>query len=151
MEDQLNHSAAEMFRFFARFEYALKAAGFHKGEGNAEADWRAFAASVNGRFEEIVDGPLAEALAYIRDHPPKKQIIRNGLLEWDDGAPTSDLEADRILIYVRRVRNNLFHGGKFNGHWFAPERSANLLRHSMTILHACLDASPAVSEAFEQV
>ncbi len=150
MDAELNNSATEMFRLFARFEYALKATGFHKGDGNAEADWLAFAASVNGHFEVIDDEALAQAVAYIGAHPPKKQIVKDGLLGWDEGLPQTDLEADRILIYVRRVRNNLFHGGKFNGRWFAPERSAILLRHSMTILRGCIDASPAVREAFEQ-
>jgi hypothetical protein len=31
MEEGLNHLASEMFRKFARFEYALKATGFHQG------------------------------------------------------------------------------------------------------------------------
>ena len=150
METRLHRRAADMFRLFARFEYALKAAGFHRGDGNAEADWRTFAESLNGLFEAIEDPALGEAVDYFRAHPPKKQVIRDGLLEWDERQPQTDLEADRILLYVRRVRNNLFHGGKFNGRWFAPERSDILLRHSMTILHACLAASPAVREAFEQ-
>jgi hypothetical protein len=150
MEARLHRQAAEMFRLFARFEYALKAAGFHNGHGDAKADWRAFAESVNGLFDSIDDPALGEAVDYIRRHPPRKQVIRNGVLDWGDGAPDTDLEADRILLYVRRVRNNLFHGGKFNGRWLAPQRSEELMRHSMTILHACLEASPAVRKAFEQ-
>ena len=149
MDAHLNDRAAEMFRLFARFEYALKAVGFHNGHGSAKPDWRAFAKSVAWNFEQIDDAALTEAVAYIRAHPPKKQIIKDGLLDWDESAPETDLEVDRLLIYVRRVRNNLFHGGKFNGHWFAPERSEVLLRHSMTILGACLNASPAVKEAFD--
>lgn len=53
-----------------------------------------------------------------------------------------------MLLYVRRVRNNLFHGGKFNGRRFAPERSELLLRHSLTIHRACIDASEDVHQAF---
>jgi len=148
MDARLNNRAVEMFRLFARFEYALKAAGFHNGRGDAKPDWRAFAESVARNFEQIDDKAFAEAVAYIKARPPKKQIIKDGLLEWDESAPKTDLEADCLLIYVRRVRNNLFHGGKFNGRWFAPERSDVLLRHSMTILRACLNASPAVKKAF---
>lgn len=149
MDEQLHDRATEMFRLFARFEYALKATGFHNGRGDAKPDWRAFAASVAPHFEKIEDAILEEAVAYIQAHPPKKQVIKDGLLEWDESLPETDLEVDRLLIYVRRVRNNLFHGGKFNGHWFAPERSDFLLRHSMTILRACLNASPALKEAFD--
>jgi hypothetical protein len=44
-----NSLASEMFFTFARFEYALKAVGFHKGDEAAEPDWRAFAESVSGK------------------------------------------------------------------------------------------------------
>lgn len=81
-------------------------------------------------------------------NPPKKQIVEGGVLGWSASTPQTDLQSDRLLIYVRRVRNNLFHGGKFNGRWFEPERSTVLMQHSLTILNACLAASPAVSEAY---
>ena len=45
-EKNLNCLAGELFTMFARFEYALKAAGFHKGDGAAEPNWRSFAESV---------------------------------------------------------------------------------------------------------
>ena len=91
---------------------------------------------------------MKDAVTYILEHPPKKQMIANGLLEWDPAEPDTDLCSDLALIYVRRVRNNLFHGGKFNGHWFAPDRSEALLRHSLTILRACLAASDELSQAY---
>lgn len=148
MPQELDHLASDMFRTFARFEYALKAAGFHNGDGNAEPDWRRFAESVALLFDNPADANLQEAVRYILDHPPKKQIVRNGALDWSNAAPNTDLLSDRVLVYVRRVRNNLFHGGKFNGRWFEPQRSELLLRHCLTILHACLDASRDVGEAF---
>ena len=149
MDDKLNRLAGEMLTTFARFEYALKAAGFHKGEGTAEPNWRLFAESIPDLFEKPDDIALGEAIRYILDHPPKKQIVADGKLAWSDAAPDTDLQLDRVLIYVRRVRNNLFHGGKFNGRWFAPQRSELLLRHSLTILRACLDASDTVRQAFD--
>lgn len=63
-------------------------------------------------------------------------------------APNTDLRSDLVLLYVRRIRNNLFHGGKFNGHWFEPKRSEELLRHSLTILRGCLAASKEVRGTF---
>jgi hypothetical protein len=36
MDDKLNRLAGEMLPTFAPFEYALKAAGFRRGEGTAE-------------------------------------------------------------------------------------------------------------------
>ncbi|HBJ42925.1 MAG TPA: hypothetical protein DDZ20_19900 [Hyphomonas sp.] len=148
MERELGRLATDLFRTFARFEYALKAAGFHNGDGPAGANWRDFAVSVAALFDDPQDEALEAAIAYMLEHPPNKQMIEDGVLSWDAAAPQTDLQSDRVLIYVRRVRNNLFHGGKFNGHWFAPERSAALLRHSLTILNACLAASEQVNEAY---
>ena len=88
------------------------------------------------------------AIDYVLNNPPKKQVIQNGLLEWNDSRPNTNSKADLVLLYVRRVRNNLFHGGKFNDHWFAPERSEELLRYSLVILNACLEASPDVLKAY---
>lgn len=148
MSEDLDRLAADLFRTFARFEYALKAAGFHNGDGAAQPNWRSFAEPVPGLFDNPVDTELVEAVDYILTHPPKKQVVTGGALDWSSDAPQTDLQSDRVLIYVRRVRNNLFHGGKFNGRWFEPQRSESLLRHSLTILQACLDASEEVRQAF---
>jgi len=148
MPPSLDDLSIEMFRTFARFEYALKAAGFHCGDGRAEPNWRSFAESVPRLFDEPDDPDLRAAVRYILDHPPKKQIVANAVLTWANSAPETDLLSDEVLIYVRRVRNNLFHGGKFNGHWFEPERSELLLRHSLVILQACIAASDDLGQAF---
>lgn len=140
----------ELFQKFARFEYALKAAGFHCREGDAEPDWRNFARSVGKTLEEPNSEDLQEAIQYILRKPPKKQVIRDGTIQWDEGDPGHMSKPELVLLYVRRVRNNLFHGGKFHGHWFPPDRDHNLLRHSLTIVEACLEASVPVREAYER-
>ncbi len=147
-EENLNKLATELFKTFARFEYALKASGFNNGDGDAQPNWRNFALSVETQFQNPQTPELREAIDFMLQQSPKKQVIRNGLLEWDAAPPNTNSSADLILLYVRRVRNNLFHGGKFNGHWFAPKRSEKLLRHSLVILEACLDASPQVKGAY---
>jgi len=149
MTKALDRLAGEMFRTFARFEYALKAAGFHHRDGDAEPNWRSFAESIRGVFDDPQGRDLSEAIRYVLDHPPKKQIIADGTLAWSEAAPNTDLQSDRVLIYVRVCEINLFHGGKFNGRWFEPQRSELLLRHSLTILQACLDASDNVRQAFD--
>ena len=147
-EAELDALSLQVFRIFARCEYALKAAGFHNGEGNAEANWRNFAISIEDLFANPPTPELQAAIAYILAHPPKKQIIKNEFLEWDLAPPVTDSRADLVLLYVRRVRNNLFHGGKFNGHWFDPERSEALLRHSLQILTSAVQHSDAVRQAY---
>ncbi|MCX7184256.1 MAG: hypothetical protein NTW90_03285 [Nitrosospira sp.] len=146
--ESLDTLAAEFFRVFSRMEYALKAAGYNKGDGNAKANWYEFAIAI----EEIVKNPpspeLERAISFIFNAPPKKQIIVSRNLEWEATEPNTKSRAYKLLQYVCRIRNNLFHGGKFNGHWFEPERSEPLLRHSLTILTACVEATPEVNRAY---
>lgn len=146
-EHELDRLGATLFRTFARFEFALKAAGIHNGNGEANPNWSAFAQSISSLFDDP-QGEVKEAIEYILSHPPKKQLVEDGQLTWKQVAPSTNLKADEVLIYVRRVRNNLFHGGKFNGRWFEPQRSEELLRHSLVILDACLQASDDVRVAY---
>lgn len=143
---EVDQFAIQLFKKFARIEYALKAAGFHKGDGPAEPNWNKFASSVIGVLEN--DPTIAVAIKYMSEKPPKKQVIRDNRLSWERPTPNTS-KTHEILLCVRRVRNNLFHGGKFNGHWFAAERSKELFSHSLSILDACLRASPDLKEAFE--
>lgn len=147
-DEELTELAKELFRTFARFEFALKEAGFHTGEGDASPHWRNFALSIDAVLEEQATPELAAAIEYILEEPPHKQVVRNGALTWELAPPQTDSRADLVLLYVRRVRNNLFHGGKFNGHWFDPDRSESLMTSSLVILNAALAASQPVGQAF---
>ncbi len=143
---ELDQLAVELFKKFARIEYALKAAGFNNGEGDAKPNWDKFASVIDGVLEK--DTSITTSIKYMSENPPKKQVIRKGLLEWETPNHHAN-KTHEILLCVRRVRNNLFHGGKFNDHWFAPERSKELLKHSLYILDACLRASSELKEAFD--
>jgi hypothetical protein len=138
--------AVVLFREFARMEYALKATGFHNGDGDAKADWDGFAKKFSSSL--MSDGAISSAVMYMKDHPPKKQVIENGKLGWDPVTP-QPIQAVELLRCVRRVRNNLFHGGKSPEYLFEPERDEQLLRHSLSILDACLRLSPEVKNAFD--
>lgn len=144
----LDQLAGKLFHVFSRTEYALKAAGYNNGDGAAEANWRAFALAVEGLIATPSTQELREAIDFFFNAPPKKQVIVGGVIQWEVSEPPINSQAEKLLIYVRRVRNNLFHGGKFNGHWFEPERSESLLRHSLTILTACVESVPTVREAY---
>jgi len=145
---ELDQLAFEYFKEFSRSEYALKAAGFHNGNGNAEANWTEFAKEVEALIQDPENPQLADAINFIFGHPPKKQVIRNNQIQWSESAPNQNLKADNLLIYVRRVRNNLFHGSKFNGHWFEPERSEQLIQNSLLILKACINDVASTREAY---
>lgn len=146
-QDSLNELASKLFQLFSRTEYALKMSGYNTGDGIAKADWRSFAFAVENLIENPSDD-LRQAIDFLSENPPKRQMIVNGQIVWEDAAPQTDLRAEELLIYVRRVRNNLFHGGKFSGHWFEPERSEALLKSSLDVLRACINEVPDVHQAF---
>ncbi len=142
--------AFDFFREFARCEYCLKAVGLRENERDAKANWGAFA----GEVREVLDAPQSlqtkAAVEYYLAKPPKKQIVQNGFLDWDPKLPHHKHQAELILRLVCRVRNNLFHGGKFNGRWFEPQRSEELLTYGLVILRECIEAHPRVREAYVQ-
>jgi len=147
---QLDTLAFEFFREFARCEYCLKAVGLREKTRAAKANWGAFAAEVQNIIESPTSAELEAAVAYFVDHPPKKQVIRDGLLDWDEKLPDHKSKAELVLRLVCRVRNNLFHGGKFNGRWFEPQRSEELMQHGLVVLRACVESHPRVQEAYAQ-
>jgi hypothetical protein len=142
--------ATEFFTTFACFEYALKATGFHTAAGDASADWTKFANSIPTALSEHSDAEVNAAVAYIEGHPPRKQVMQNELLAWASAPPATNNHTDKILIYVRRVRNNFFHGAKFIGRSSERKRDEQLLQHSLTILRACLEASVKVKTAYDK-
>ncbi|MNG51905.1 hypothetical protein D3C81_12980 [compost metagenome] len=145
---RLNDLCFEFFMEFARYEFCLKMTGLTQGDGDAKANWDRYALEV----EEIIVSPgtpeLTDAIDYILTHPPKKQIVREGVLSWDDTPVQGRNRALQIFVLIRRIRNNLFHGGKFNGRWFEPERSELLMQHSLTVLRVCAQSHAGVYEAY---
>src|SRR6266498_1382506 len=100
----LDRLAGKLFRQSARFEYALKAAGFHnEQDGDAWLDWDKFARSVEHALAGLQSNELCVAIDYLTSHPPKKQVVRNGLLEWDSAIPSARSKVELVLLYVRRV------------------------------------------------
>lgn len=144
----LDDLATQLFHVFSRTEYALKVSGFNNGDGDAKANWKDFALAVENLIANPSSQELRGAIDFIFSAPPMKQVIVGGMIQWEGSVPPTNSRADKLLVYVRRVRNNLFHGGKFNGHWFEPERSELLLRHSLVILSSCVESVDVVREAY---
>ncbi len=142
--------AFEFFRQFARCEYCLKAVGLRENSRDAKADWRAFAAEICDLLNAPQSQLLKGAISYYLEHPPKKQVVINGILDWEAKLPDHKSQAELLLLLVCRVRNNLFHGGKFNGHYFEPQRSERLITHGLVILQECIEGHKKVFEAYSQ-
>ncbi|ENK7105537.1 hypothetical protein AB3Y58_003248 [Enterobacter kobei] len=151
MENNLDNLCYEFFREFSRYEYCLKASGLHHKIKDAKADWDEYAKQVSETINNTTDPELIAAITYFKEHPPKKQIIKEGSLVWDDSLPQEKDLAKFIFLLIRRVRNNLFHGGKFNEKWFEPERSETLLQHGLVILRRCGAEHSEVRKAYSGI
>lgn len=132
MNSSLDTRAFEFFKLFTKFEYALKRMGHIRSNRSelAEVDWDSFASLMDGNFKDHPE--LKESINYLFEHPPKKQIVREGKLDWS--YPGTEKSTQALFGHIRRVRNNLYHGAKFNDHWISPERSLELINHSINIL-----------------
>jgi hypothetical protein len=67
----------------------------------------------------------------------KQSINAEGKIIWKK-VPNNDKTVQTLFGHICRIRNNLFHGAKFNDTWFDPERSKTLLEKGLLILeHYC--------------
>ncbi len=137
MNNSLDNISFQFFKLFAQYEYALKEMGFYntKPKNIVEPDWDAFANQVGKIVFDLQDEPVQLAIEYLMSTPPKRQVIKEGKLNWDE--VTNKHRTPQVLFrHIRRVRNNLYHGGKFSTHWFDPQRSYELINKSFIILNA---------------
>jgi hypothetical protein len=152
----------EFFLTFSRFEYALKASSFFqrprqtrvdpRNPPDAKPNWDSFAVSLRGVFQSSRTDELQRACEFILDNPPWKQVILNDSVAWESPSRAEgEPEIDFLLRMIRTVRNNLFHGGKYNIEVHEDtHRTELLLTHSLTILKECLGLVPQVKRAFEE-
>jgi hypothetical protein len=142
--------AIQFFLFFSRFEYALKRLPkISVKDSGVQPDWDGYAkekytAKGEGadRWEKIQRRTdFLEAAHYLINEPPKKQAVKDGVLRWKERTKQElKFSMPELLLLVRAVRNNLVHGGKFkDGPIEETSRDEKLLRHSLTILSACLE------------
>lgn len=140
------------FFIFSRFEYALKRSGYAKMNryNNLEVEWGRFGQKVKEAFAAHDSDELKEAIDYFKNNSPKKQYLDDKQLKWC--CIKEDYKNFQTLMNaVKRVRNNLFHGGKFpdpTGPVEDPTRNPDLINHSITILKYLLYSSPEVKEYY---
>ena len=142
----------EFLGTFARCEYALKCSGFAKGgQKSVEADWDKFAIDIAWHFSRVKAEDFKECVEYLLREPPRKQVLRDGHIEWQESAPDANLpRSQQTLLMVRRVRNNLFHGAKV----WSPERSADrdrdvrLVSSALIVIKGCVALREGVQDAF---
>lgn len=146
--------AIDFFVVFSRFECALKRSGTYAiGDvDGVSPDWDKFAQDLGPRFlSDVLALNIAPVLIA---NPPKKQVkLPDGMLGWKDTnvvKRTSDL-----FVAIRRVRNNLVHGAKYqdSGAGYpdfveGSERSDVLLVQSMAVMNLALQVRPDIHDFF---
>lgn len=132
--------AIRFFIKFSKFECALKYDGYLKTpNGKAEANWHTFAAATGLSLQTLVENPhIGESVQYLIASPPKIQYAENGRLLWREVRQPDHV--NDLIDCIKRVRNNLFHGGKYNCSEFDhPERSR-------VLIHACVAIMDELSQ-----
>ena len=132
----LDELSFKFFKIFAQYESSLKDKGFfQKGNsGSILVDWDKFVnEKIGSNFMEIL-GEETDSAEYILQYPPMKQTVNGeNKIIWVE-VPNSERSVQILFGHISRIRNNLFHGAKFNGTWFAPERSRKLLKSGLIVL-----------------
>jgi hypothetical protein len=139
--------ANKVFRVFARFEFALKMAGYAEmRRGKVEILWDRFAnsAPIGAAFLEYLKANNVCPVIFAA--PPNADRIEKGQYGFEDEA-TMPASVQELLGAVRRVRNNLFHGGKY----FDVDRKRNrsLVKETIAILLLAAERHPEVNFFFE--
>jgi hypothetical protein len=148
MKAELDVIAFHFFKLFAQYEYALKAMKYAKSGRNnqAEPDWDRFSNEVATPFLKEAEGEVADAIGFLFRSPPKRQVLKDDALSWAE-VNTTERSAQMLFSHIRRVRNNLYHGGKFNGEWFQPDRSRELMTKSLVILNGLREKNADIQDA----
>lgn len=143
----LPQEALSLFVSFSRFEYALKRAHFARREQEGGTRLGQIADELGPPFfgevrnSGIARDPIAKT--------PKSQIVIDGELSWKDAEPVGDVRT--LFVAIRRVRNNLFHGGKFPqpiGPLAKVSRDRKLLAQPLAVLQFALEKSTDLKDLF---
>lgn len=140
------------FTLFSRWEYALKQqAKFRKTgrQGETLADWDKFADAYPNVLSTIDYPGYPAAREYLLGHPPLR-LMYEGFSWQGNPQRESETEARYFLRIIRDVRNNLFHGGKYQaGPMNELARDRKLIDSAITALLACITLDPEIRFAFE--
>ncbi|MFC1541766.1 hypothetical protein ACFL50_04875 [Candidatus Latescibacterota bacterium] len=144
----------QFFGIFSRLEYSLKRCLKFRKKDIAEANWDVYANSLQGKFATVQDSEFKNAVAFLVDAPPRKQVVSDRNLDWKDtNCGEGERDENYVLRLVKYVRNNLFHGGKYpdpSGPVEDVGRNSELIKASIVILLYCLQLSPEVQHYFEE-
>lgn len=125
----------EFMAAFSRFEYVLKEKDYLREKSKfAQAAWGKFATDAAEEIDLSGDQKLASAIKFLIEEPPMIQISAK---EWAVRPLKGVSDLEQAIESVCRVRNNLFHGGKYTPH-SAAGRDEMLVSSSLVVLLGCV-------------
>ncbi len=128
---------------FSRFEAALKRSGYARQDGQRLiVEWRRFAQETSAVAGH---GVPVGVLRPLIERPPERQQVANGVLQFVGEVAPDPVNSEWVLEMVYRVRNNLFHGGKWPAE---PARDGELLRSCLDALSYYVDLKAEVTQAY---
>lgn len=139
--------AVPFFQVMMRLEYSLKAIGYVAGRGTRLVVlWDDYVSSrlKNSFFEDVKRMGIAKTLI---EFPPSRQILNcDKKLDFETRLPPLK-NAIELFQAVRRLRNNLFHGGKSGD----PDHRRNdtLISEAVTVIDKLLDCDDELRREFE--
>jgi hypothetical protein len=130
----LSALAFDFFYWFSRFEFALKENQYlksHKPDSNADPGWSEYVMKWQPNYN-----PSAEASELLQLLPQRQIVLEGDALDWkplDLSGCKSSLDA--VVLCLKTIRNNLFHGGKHSCEgWDDPMRNHALLTSGKAVL-----------------
>ncbi|WP_125997908.1 hypothetical protein [Sphingobium yanoikuyae] len=139
----------EFVAAFMRFEYAMKATDYCRqgNYNNAEPNWNDLKTKLGPLI--LDSNPKTKAaVRYLNRWPPKVQKYESGQAIFREVPLVGETNGGRAIEAAKRVRNNLFHGGKHTAH-SKPKRDENLIRCAIKILDACLENDAVLKTEFD--
>jgi hypothetical protein len=138
LDSELRDLIFRFFYRFSRFEFALKRRDFlksHAPGARADPSWADFIEKFREGYEQSV-----AAKGLVEANPKREVVGENGhglsFAEVDPG----DSDLAQVVALARTVRNNLFHGGKYDSEgWDNPARIRKLVDLSTKVLDELAD------------
>jgi hypothetical protein len=135
-KNKLDKLAFDLFKIFAQYESSLKERGYFKVASGQKiiVDWDKFVNEKIGESFLVKLDSKEPSARYILENPPMKQVVNgHGKVVWQE-VSNAEKSVQVLFGHISRIRNNLFHGAKFNGSWFDPDRSEILMKHALVVL-----------------
>jgi len=142
-------TASEFFAVFSRFESALKGSRYCKDDG--KPDWNNYYGKCLKNDENIkgeIDALFVEFKALFEERKLQTHKCKEGNIEWK---PAKIDQNTTIFDLINIIRNNLFHGGKFEFGQdidYDKKRNEKLVHTCLRVLYTCLKNKNDVTKAF---